>query len=199
MADFPTRRPRNYLVLVLIMLALLLTLAGVIGWLIGRDDSTSDKSDQQAASSSEESQVSAGRVTDLVEFDVPGGWKQAECEGAEDVIYFVPSSQVPDCNSGPAWSITLAIDPQSRTDCNQLQNVQDVSKHICKSIFIDGRKTLEAQTVYNQDSVVLPDRTVDAYFLDTGKGVVVARYIHDGTAAYGTVFNNLVMGLRVRD
>lgn len=183
----------------LIVLAVVIAL--IAGWMIGRDDKQVDNKQSGASNTDTEvadQQTSAGRVTDLVEFDVPGGWKQAECEGAEDVIYFIPSSETPDCSSVPAWSITLAVDPQSRKDCNQLQNVQNVSKHICKSIFIDNHKTLQAQTVYNQDSSVLPNRTVDAYYIDTGKGVVVARYIHDGSADHGTTFNDLVMGLRVR-
>lgn len=191
---------RNYLFVIVVMAILLLLLAGTVGWLIGRDRGSRSQPVQETSSdASGDSQQSSGRVTDLVAFDVPGGWKQAECEGVENVVYFVPSSTSPDCNDVPSSSISLAVDPQERTDCNQLQNVQDVSKHICKSIFIDNHKTLQAQTIYNQDSTVLPGRTVDAYYIDTGNGVVVARYIYSGSGEHGTVFNDLVMGLRVRN
>lgn len=198
MDNQPDPHSRNFLPVLLIALILLVLVSGLAGWLIGRRNDNNDNSEVNDTSQAAPP-TSSGRVTDLVEFDVPGGWDQESCEGHEDVVYFVPSDQAPDCSNEPQESITLAVDPQNNTDCNQLQDVQDVSKHVCRSIFIDGHKTLEATTVYNQDSDVLPNRTIDAYYLDTGEGVVVARYIHDGNAEHGTVFHDLAKGLRVRD
>jgi cytoskeletal protein RodZ len=199
METSPHHSSKALLLAVVSMAFIILLLVGIIGWLVGRrDTATSNQPSSSQNATPQATTTSAGRVTDLVAFDVPGGWEQQSCDNQTDVIYFVPSSESPDCSAEPQTSITLAIDPGNATDCNQLQNVQNVQKHVCRSIFIDNRKTLEAQTIYNQQSSVLPGRTVDAYFIDTGKGVVRARYIHSGNAAYGTIFNDLVKGLRVR-
>jgi len=188
------------IILVLVSVLVLILIAFLSGWVFSRNnDNAEQPTQQQPITNQQETNTINTSVDQLVSYTLPSSWNTRICEGSEDKVYLVQNDTVPDCNVNPAYSLSLSVDSQSRTDCNQLQNVQNVSKHICKTIFIDGLKTLEAETVYNQDSDVLPGKTVRSYYMDTGKGVIIARYIYSGgNGTDGTAFNDIVQSLKLK-
>lgn len=182
---------------VIIGLIIVLFGAGLIGWRIGRNSSKSD-APPVTETQTVESDTTATEVDELVTYSVPSGFVKAKCGVERDVIHFIRESQLPNCESVPTESITLEIDSSDHRDCNELEGVDNVTKHVCRSIFIDNRRTLEASTSYTEVSTVLPERTVDVYYMDTGKGVVLAKYIHEEAAPNSTAFNELAYSLRVK-
>lgn len=176
---------------------------GLIVWLSrdSNDETVQNEQTEEITEQTSESQeaTTTTQVDSLVTYTVPDGWYTRTCEGDNSTVYFVSSNTVPDCSADPNYSMSFTIDPQGRTDCSQLQNVQNVSKHSCKSIFIDDRKTLQTETVYTEESDFLPKRTLLAYFMDTGNGVVLANYIYRDEPKDATGFESLVQSIRVKN
>lgn len=184
----------------IIALVVLVFLAGLIGWGIGRNnnESASDISEPASGNEAAEPQSAQSTVDELVTYSVPAGYSKSSCDSQRDEVYIVNGSDLPDCEAVPEESITLQIDENDNTDCDEIQDVVSVSRHVCRSVFIDGRKTLEASTTYTEVSSYMPERTIDAYYMNTGKGVVLARYIHGVDAPESTAFHDLVYSMRVK-
>lgn len=159
----------------------LLILVGLAGWYLGRSGDTNNM-DQSAATTTqptEQAPSDSREVNSLVSYTLPDGWKQATCPSAAGAVYVVPAgSAAVDCSANPSAAVKISVDPSNSKDCNQIQNVQNVSKHICVSEFINGKKSLKAETIYNKDSSYGEERTVNAYYVDTGSAVVKLEYVH---------------------
>jgi len=156
---------------------MLILFAGVIGWLLGRPNNSSDNSQ---AANQETAPSSNSDIKSLVTYKVPSGWEETSCSsGAAQFVLLAPSGTVADCNSESSDRVVISVDAANNRDCNQLQSVQNVSKHICISEYINGQKSLKAETVYNTQSAYKKNTTINAYYIDTGKAVIKFEYVHD--------------------
>lgn len=159
----------------------LLILVALAGWYLGRSGG-SDNKDQPSTTASqpaEQAPTDNRDVNSLVSYMLPDGWKEATCPSAAGAVYIVPAgSTAVDCDANPSSAVKIAVDPGNSKDCNQLQNVQNVSKHVCISEYINGKKSLKAETIFNKDSSYGEERTVNAYYVDVGSAVVKLEYVH---------------------
>ncbi len=169
---------------ILVVIAVIL-----IAWLVGhRHIKNSQTAAKNQSSSSAAS--NASNPKDIVGYTIPNGWSEVDCQR---VNYVVPSTQaLPNCSANPDAPFIISLDNQNTTDCNQLANVSNVKKHTCKSTFIDGHKTLVASTTY-QDG-----KTIEDYYINTGKGVVNVQYSYDTTNKYQTEYDQLANGITVK-
>lgn len=177
-----------------VLLAVVLILAaGILGWWLGRSNNKQEASTSSSATISEanRSETSAGEVDELISYRLPDGWKKSSCEGSEST-YIAPANDAVDCNSDPAAPLRLSVDSGNTKDCNQLQNVSDVKKHVCISLYINGLRSLKASTEYLASSAYKQETTIDAYYIDTGKGVIKAQYRHGLSSELRAGFDELV-------
>jgi hypothetical protein len=179
----------KYTLIVLIFIVL----AGVIGWQIGKNSKTTPAH----GTATQTSAVTATGVKSLVSYSLPDGWKEANCPAVPDTIYITPAGTTLNCNADPSAPIKIYVDSQGATDCQQLQAVQNVKKHICSSLYINGHKSLKALTEYPQSSSHSQDTTVSDYYINTGKGVVRVEYTYTASNDYQTGFEQLANSVKV--
>lgn len=178
---------------------IIIVIAGFVGWRIGHSGSaTKGSNNSQPSPSANTPQASSGDLKSLISYQLPDGWKEASCPSAADVIYIAPTGTDVDCNTNPSSPVKISIDQQNSKDCNDLQNVQNVKKHICISLYIDGHKTLKATTEYLASSTYQKDTTVNSYYLDTGKKVVKLEYRFDNGNEYQADFDQLANSVHVK-
>lgn len=198
----PTQTPpteRSYvriptLTFVMIVVALL---AGLLGWWIGHRQTSTANPQTPTATGASATNYATG-VKSLVTYELPDGWKEATCAAAPGTVFVAPSPPgTVDCNSNPTAPIKIAVDPANYKDCNQLQSIQNVSKHTCISEYINGHKSLKSETRYNSASSFKQDTTVDTYYIDTGKGVVKVEYIFTNDNAYQAGWEELAKSVAV--
>ncbi len=171
-----------------VLLAVLVVAAGVVGWLLGRSsDSLPNTANNSQLSNPKQpdndNKANTRDVRSLANYRLPFNWGEASCPSESGSVFVVPSGgNEVDCTVNPNSPIIspvkISADSSSSKDCNRLQNVQNVSKHVCVSEYINGRKSLKAETVYNRSSFYRRDTTVNAYYIDTGKGVIKLEYFH---------------------
>ncbi|MDB5186380.1 MAG: hypothetical protein JWL85_903 [Candidatus Saccharibacteria bacterium] len=194
----PNTEPRkNRLLKVAIPVIILLLLAGLAGWGLGRTNSHNDTKAQQTSNQTQPQQqtgtADVKEVKALITYTLPDGAKEGTCPSAASTVYVIPSGADLNCDANPSAPIKISVDPQGATDCNQLQNVQNVKKHICSSMAIDGHKTLKSSTEQSNGE------TTDAYYIDTGKGVVKIEYIHQSSNnQYQSDFDRLANNIKVK-
>lgn len=136
--------------------------------------------------------TSATSLTSLISYKLPSGWKELACPASTDTVYIIPKDAPSvDCNANPTSAVQISVDAGNHTDCNQLQSVDNVSKHICKSEFINGMKSLKAETRYNQQSSYKKDTTVHAYYINLGEEVVLVSYTYTTENDYQTGWEDL--------
>ncbi len=116
-------------------------------------------------------------LTELVSYQLPDRWEENSCEGSE-ASFITPNGTSVNCDAKPAAPIKMSVDSGNNTDCNQIQNQSQVKKHICSSVFINGKKTLKASTEFLESGEYGKAMVVDAYYFDSGSGVVKAEYVH---------------------
>lgn len=191
----------NKFIKIILLVAGLIVLAGAAGWAMGRDSgkTTGNSGNNQGQpASSPESDSTQGEVKSVVSYTLPDGWRESSCPSVPGAAYVAPNGTDVDCSANPSSPVKISLDSGGATDCNQLQNVQNVRKHICSSVFINGRKTLKAETQYNQESSYKKDTTVLSYHLDSGKGVIKVEYIYEADNRYGAGFEQLANSIRVK-
>lgn len=150
----------------------LVLIAGILGWWLGHSNSSPNAASPSNTSNTQPSTANSTPSSDvsaLIQYVLPDGWKQIACS-ENKTTYVTPNGTATDC-SNPSAPIKLLVDINNTKDCNQLQNQTNVKKHVCKSLFINGHKSLKASTEYQTN-------TVDTYYIDTGKGVVQLEYTH---------------------
>lgn len=185
-----------------VVIAVLLLTAGLFGWWLGSsNDSQNEKQsvNEEVKPTSNSGNVK-GDVKNLVSYTLPNGFKEAFCQSQPGSVFVVmPSSGNVDCDANPSSPIKISVDPGNNKDCNQLQNVKNVSKHICISEFINGHKSLKAETIYNQDSPYKKETAVNAYYIDIGKSVIKLEYIRSNNDNNDQVsFENLAKSVQVK-
>lgn len=190
----------------LIIIALVVV-AGLLGWFLGRSNNSQPANNQtnntqpdNSAKPAANTNPAGADVKSLVSYTLPDGWKESSCPSAAGAVFIVPNGAGSvNCDANPSSPVKISVDPANSKDCNQLQGVQNVSKHICISEFINGKKSLKAETVYGKDSTYKKDATINAYYIDTGKGVVKVEYIHDPSSSeYQTSFEQLAKSVQVK-
>lgn len=182
-----------------LLVAFLVIGAGLVGWWLGRSDSqpsSSPESSTQPAAETEDSDGSTD-VKSIVRYSLPDGWKENSCEGSNNV-YITPDGTNANCNTTPIAPIKLSVDSANNKDCNQLQNVSNVKRHVCVSEYISGKKALKASTTHLASSSYGQETTVDAYYIDTGKGVVKVEYIHTTNGELQAAFDELAKSVTVK-
>lgn len=174
--------------------------AGFVGWTIGRSDNS------KPTGSSNTSQPTAADNTDgpdvkaLVSYTLPDGWREASCPDAAGSVFVSPQGAgAIDCNASPSSPVKISVDSANNTDCNQLQSVQNVSKHICISEFINGKKSLKAETKFNEQSTFKRDTTIHAYYINTGKGVLKVEYVYTNDNSYQSGWEALAKSVTVKN
>ncbi len=196
---------------VTVAVIILILAAGLFGWWLGNsndapannsaNNQTSNTSPPTNNKDSPTTNNDAGlEVKSLVSYTLPDGWKEGSCASTGGPVYIVPNGAGNvDCDANPSSPVKISMDPANNKDCNQLQSVQNVSKHICVSEFINSRKSLKAETIYNKDSSYKKETAINAYYIDTGKGVVKVEYTHDpGNNEYQAGFEQLAKSVQVK-
>ena len=185
-----------------VIVAVLIIVAGFGGWLIGRNNS-STVNDQSASkldeSNSETTAPSSDGVKSLVTYSLPDGWEEAGCESNPGSVYVIPAgAENVDCGANPSAPVKLSVDPGNTKDCNELQNVSDVKKHVCISLYINDMLSLKATTEYLASSPYGQETTINAYYLDTGAGVIKAEYVYTSGNKYQIGFDELVNSIKAK-
>lgn len=184
---------------IVLLIAILVLAAGLLGWWLGHTNTTTSQTSNSNQPTTVNNANSAG-VKSLVSYVLPDGWKEASCPAVAEAVYIVPNgSPGLDCNANPSSPVKISVDPGNNTDCNQLQNVQDVKKHVCISLYINGHKTLKSSTEYLSSSSYGKDTTINAYYIDTGKGVIEVQYIYNSADnQFQAGFDQLVNSINVK-
>lgn len=197
--SMPRNQKRGIQVALLILI--LIVTAGLIGWKLGKSNdnhpATPTTSNPTSASSST-TPASNSDVKSLVSYSLPDGWKEGTCPDNPGKLYIVPNGASLACSSNPAAPVKIYVDANNTTDCQQLQNVQNVKKHICKSVFINGHKSLQSSTEYPKSATYPEDTTISDYFIDTGKGVVAVEYTFTSSNNYQLGFDQLANSIKTK-
>ena len=185
-----------------LLIVLIVSGAVVLGWWLGRSSAPpSTLQPTDTAQTSTPSSNSAGPdVRSLVTYRLPDGWQEATCPNATGSIFIIPAGVgAVDCASNPSSPVKISVDPSNSDDCNDLQNVVNVSKHTCISLYINDNKSLKAETIYNQNSSSKKPTTINAYYINTGKGVIKVEYVHaPDDNGYQAGFDQLAMSVRAK-
>lgn len=191
---------------------LLLIAVALLGWWLGatrpnRSGGQSPATSQEVRSTTSpqtngtDSSASddRGQLKSFIAYRLPENWQEFTCPSESESVYIAPDNATgTDCSDDPIAPIVLSVDASRTTDCNQLQNVQNVSKHICKSEYINGSRSLNAETVFNDQSSYKQTTTIRAYYLDTGRAVIKASYRFTSDDAYQQQFEEVVKSITSR-
>ncbi len=184
----------------LVVIASIIIIAGSLGWFLGRSNNTPSNQRPDDTTRPVANNNSGAEVKSLVNYTLPDGWKEINCNSTNKAVAILPNGvKGANCDDNPNSPIKISVDPSNAKDCNQLQNVQNVSKHICSSEYINGQKSLKAETRYNQDSPYKKDTTVHAYYIDTTKGVVKLEYVYDTSNEFMMGFEQLAKSVQVKN
>lgn len=169
-----------------LLIIVLILMAGLLGWLLGQFNGSPNNAQVNETQPNKKNDsvgnedTSGTDVKSLARYTLPDGWKETVCPDRTNSVFVVPRGEANvDCDDNPISRIKISVDPANNTDCSQLQNVQNVSKHICISEFINGKKSLKAETIYNKASSYKNPTVVNAYYIDIGKAVIKVEYTHD--------------------
>ena len=172
--------------------------AGLLGWWYGRSDTIVGNNQTPNVQPTVNNSSESAEVSELVTFTLPDGWRQNSCQG-NGAVFVTPNGTTANCTANPISPVKIYIDPSNSKDCNQLQNVTDVKKHVCISLYINGHKSLKATTEYLATSSFKQATTINAYYIDTGKGVVKVEYTYNNDNQYQTGFDQLANSINVKN
>lgn len=138
-------------------------------------------------------------VKSLVTYSLPDGWMEAGCDNSPGSVFIIPAgSGNVECSTNPSSPVKLSVDSGNTKDCNELQNVSDVKKHVCISLYINDMRSLKATTEYLASSPYGQETSINAYYIDTGNGVIKAEYIYTTDNEYQIGFDEMVNGINAR-
>ena len=182
-----------------LVVAILILGAGFLGWRLGDSNKTTPTQPGSMNQPSTGNNANATAVKSLVSYTLPDGWNETSCSAAPGTVYVLPNGSAgPDCSANPSSPVKISVDPGHSTDCNQLQNVQDVKKHVCISLYINGHKSLKASTEYLPSSSYKQDTTINAYYIDTGNGVIKVAYVYSSDNQFQMAFDQLANSIKVK-
>lgn len=179
----PTQNIRIQYLKVILAVVVMIILTALVGWQLIKESDEARRKKNTASRVAENSST----VKSLISYSLPKDWSEAECASE---IHIGPGASV--CNTGSPAPIIVSIDPQNNTDCSQLDGAQGVQKHTCRSVFIDGRQSLQAETVKDGTTTV-------AHYVNTGNGVVKIAYIYADSNDYQPQYDQLVSSIDVRN
>jgi hypothetical protein len=185
----------NRKILAAFALIIVITFAGVVGWRLGHKNQT--PASTQSSPNAPSSPATTKDVKSLVSYSLPDAWKEGTCPNHANKVYLVPDGATLNCDANPSAPVSLSVDPQNSTDCQQLANVQNVRKHTCISLYIDNHKSLNTTTAFTKSSGRTTDETISSYYIDTGKGVVKVDYTYTSNNDYQNIFDQFAKGLKV--
>jgi hypothetical protein len=141
---------------------------------------------------------SGSGITSVVSYTLPAGWSDAVCT-ASNVVLVTPTG-APQANCGDVSSspITISMDANNTNNCNELQNVQNDSDHVCKSLYINGHLSLDASTTYDAASSYKTSTTFSDYFINTGKGIVKVDYTYTSNNSFQAGFDQLATSIKTK-
>jgi len=183
----------------IVSLIVLLVLA--VGFFIGSNNKDNEATPTETAKTATDLENSDSNkdVKTLVKYTLPDGWKEATCPSSSGSVYFRPNGAPEvDCGNNPELSIKLSASGQNITECSQIQDVQEVKKHICKSLYINNLRSLVAETEYLSSSIYGRDTSVKTYYLDSGSGIVKALYVSANGGSYQPGFDELVNSISAK-
>ncbi len=174
----------------IIVVALVLLVAGGLHALL------SNKAADNASTASHPvsgAKISSSNLKSSVSYTLPDGWGKSLCPSSTKIVYVVPSGTVLNCNAVPSSPIKIYVDTGNTTDCQQLitASIQNIKKHVCKSLYISGRKALKASTTYGAGPVYKTDTTVSDYYINTGKTVIAVEYTYMSANNFQAGFDQL--------
>jgi hypothetical protein len=183
--------------IIISLLVIVVLVAGVIFWWGNLNDAQAPGSSDNSSSRSTSPNTD---VTQLISYTLPDGWKQANCQDNPQKLYVTPAGATLDCAATPRAPISVMVDPRNTTDCQQLAAPNGVLSHTCKSLFIDGRKTVQSATEYPKSDLYPQAETDTFYYIDTGKGVVELKYVYGakGSNTYQAGFDQLAQSVKVQ-
>jgi hypothetical protein len=189
------------MLLIVILLFVLAAAAGYIGWRLGQGNSNQPKNTTTNNSASDvlNNASTDNDIKARISYTLPDGWKENTCPAKADTVYVTPAGSSLDCSADPSAPIKIYMDPQNTTDCQQLANPQNVRKHICSSLFIDGHKSLKTSTEYLKSSSRAADMTISAYYISTSKGVAKVEYAYTSSDDYQNGFERLAASVKVKN
>jgi hypothetical protein len=176
---------------ILLGLILLIAVAGaIIGW--GQFHNASAPGNDMSATTTTD-------VKTLVSYTLPSGWTESSCPD-DSHVYVAPADAAADCAADPIAAVSMLVDPRETKDCAHVTAPTGVLSHTCKSLFINGLKTLLASTKYPKSDLYPKAETVTDYFVDTGKGIVQVERVAgiDGADTYKADFEQLVQSIKIR-
>jgi hypothetical protein len=184
--------------IIISMLVVGVAVAGIILWW-GNLNNAQAPGNGSSTSGNGKAAVSKD-VASLVSYNLPDGWEQANCQDNPQKLYVTPAGTALDCAATPRAPISIMVDPRNTTDCQQLTAPNGVLSHTCKSLFIDGRKTIQSITEYPKSDLYAKAQTDSLYYLDTGKGVVELKYVFGakGSNTYQVGFDQLAQSVKVQ-
>jgi len=139
-------------------------------------------------------------VKSIVSYTLPDGWKEAKCPTSSGSVYIIPAGAADiDCDASPSSPVKISADPGSSRDCNELQDVRDVKKHICISLYINSLKSLKASTEYLASSSYKKATTIDAYYVDAGEDVIKVEHIYSTDNKYQAGFDQLANSVKSKN
>lgn len=192
--SFTAKHSAGHLTKVVLLLVSLVAVAAFAGWLIGRPGKPLNSTSKTPTNNN----VSGTDVASLVSYTLPDAWSQSTCSASAGTVYVVPSGTSLDCSANPSAPIKIFVDANNTTDCGQLANVQNVRKHICASLYINGHKSLKASTEYLKSQSYASDTTVSDYYINTGRGVVAVEYTYTNSNDYQIGFDQLANSVKVK-
>lgn len=184
--DTLTSRRTPFVIGFIILLLLLIFAVAIFSSRDSRPEpNTAVSSNQTEPTGSEAAatEADAAPVKDLVTYRLPDGWSEQTCP-LREAVYFVPDGEEQiDCEVTSNAVVTMSLDAANTDDCNDLQNPQFVSRHVCSSLYINDMFSLVASTTYNQESSFGRSTTFDQYYINTGSGIIKLEYMHDGAGS----------------
>ncbi len=102
------------------------------------------------------------------------------------------------CDTPASTPISISVDAKNTNNCNQLQDNQHVSNHVCKSQYINGHKSLNASTTFDQASVYTVNTTFSDYYIDTGHGSIKIEYTYTSKDDFQAGFDQLALSVKTK-
>jgi hypothetical protein len=184
------------------IIGLVVLLALSVGYIIGSNGNKNNSVETPKSSENASELENAGsdeNVKSIVKYSLPDGWSEETCPSATGSVYFRPNGAPEvDCGNSPELSIKISASGQNITECSQIQDVAEVKKHICKSLYINNLRSLVAETEYLSSSTYGRETYVKTYYIDSGAGIVKALFVSANGGSYLPGFDELANSISAK-
>jgi hypothetical protein len=175
--------------------------AGLAGWALGHSNTSKGNQSGSVAQSTTGGSTNGIAVKSLVSYTLPDAWSEKTCSAVVGTVYVVPNGATLDCTANPSSPIKMFVDSGNTTDCQQLKpaNTQNIKKHVCISLYINGSKSLKASTTYSAGSSYRTETTISDYYINVGNDVVVVEYIYTSVNGFQLGFDQLANSVMIKN